>query len=197
MMLLFFLVQTNQEITMGERAKPKKRSKEAIAARRQNKRRSQRKALREARNIALTTGTPEENIDPGNAMQFILDRATHMLTQAVLGVEDLSPDEVWVDTMVGRIPNEWIRLEEDLRKEVWGIAGKMITLNIDDRKARAAEIMASILAPVLKGILDDLHLNATQQKRAPDVIEAHLKVLEGGDKEQVRRLKGVAQGEAA
>ena len=172
------------------------KSKESVAARRQTKRRSQRKALREARAIALTTGTPEENIDPGNAMQFILDRATHMLTQAIIGVEDLNPDEVWVDTMVGKIPNEWIRLEEDLRKEVWGIAGKMITLNIDDRKARAAEIMASILAPVLKGILDDLKLNATQQKRAPEVIEAHLKVLEGGDVEQTRRLKGLAQGQA-
>lgn len=182
---------------MAGRPNSKHRSEDAKAAKRQTKRRNQRKALKEARNIALTTGTPEENIDPGNAMQFILDRATHMLTQAVLGVENLEPDEVWVDTMVGRIPNEWIRLEEDLRKEVWMIAGKMITLNIDDRKARAAEIMASILAPVLKGILDDLALNEAQQEKAPAVIEAHLKVLEGGDQQQTRRLKGVAQGQVA
>lgn len=171
------------------------KSKESVAARRQTKRRSQRKALKEARAIALTTGTPEENIDPGNAMQFILDRATHMLVQAISGVEDLQPDEVWVDTMVGKIPNEWIRLEEDLRKEVWMIAGKMITLNIDDRKARASEIMASILAPVLKGILEDLFLSPEQQEKAPEVIEAHLKVLEGGDIQQTRRLKGIAEGE--
>lgn len=172
-----------------------KRSETAVAAKRQTKRRSQRKALRDARALALTTGTPEENIDPGNAMQFILDRATHMLVQAISGVEDLSPDEVWVDTMVGRIPNEWIRLEEDLRKEVWMIAGKMITLNIDDRKARAAEIMASILAPVLKGILDELQLTPVQQEKAPEVIEAHLKVLEGdGAGQQDKRLKAIAEG---
>lgn len=175
--------------------KHKNRTKEGNAARRQTKRRSNRKALKEARNIALTTGTPEENIDPGNAMQFILDRATHMLVQAVSGVENLEPDEVWVDTMVGRIPNEWIRLEEDLRKEVWMIAGKMITLNIDDRKARAAEIMASILAPVLQGILSDLQLTPEQEEKAPAIVEAHISVLEGGDMNQTRRLKAVAEGE--
>jgi len=172
------------------------KSKDSVAARRQTKRRSQRKALREARALALTTGTPEENIDPGNAMQFILDRATHMLTQAIIGVEDLKPDEVWVDTMVGRIPNEWIRLEEDLRKEVWMIAGKMINLNIDDRKARAAEIMASVMAPVLKGILDDLVLTEEQKERAPEIVQAHLNVLEGEDGGQIRRLRQIAQGKA-
>lgn len=173
------------------------KSPEAVAKKRQNKRRSQRKALKEARSLALTTGTPEENIDPGNAMQFILDRATHMLTQAILGVENLEADEVWVDTMVGRIPNEWIRLEEDLRKEVWMIAGKMINLNIDDRKARAAEIMASVMAPVLKAILEDLVLTPEQQERAPQIVQAHLQVLEGGDGDQIRRLRQLAKGKIA
>lgn len=161
-----------------------KRSPAGTAARRQTKRKAKRnahrKALRLVRNLALTTGTPGENVDPANAMQYVLDRATHMLMNAVKGVEDLEADEIWRDTMVGRIPNEWIRLEDDLRKEVWGLAGKMIALDLDDRKARAAEIMAAILAPVLKGILDDLNLNKAQMAKAPKVIQGHLELLEGG-----------------
>lgn len=176
--------------------KKNSKSKESVAARRQTKRRSQRQALREARNMALTTGTPEENIDPSNAMQFILDRATHMLANAISGVENLEADEIWRETMVGKIPNEWIRLEEDLRKEVWMIAGKMITLNIDDRKARAAEVMASVMAPVIKSILDSLNLTDEQLEKAPEVVEANLKVLEGGDGSQIRRLRQLAKGEA-
>lgn len=193
--LFTFLAKIYQEITKMSGGRPK--SVEGKNKKRQNKRNANRKALRDARNLALLTGTPEENIDPHNAMQFILDRATHMLTNAIAGVENLQPDEVWRETMVGKIPNEWIRLEEDLRKEVWAIAGKMISLGIDDRKARAAEIMAQILAPVLAGILKDLALTPEQEERAPEVVEAHLKVLEATNISQSRRMGEVARGKAA
>lgn len=149
------------------------------------RRNANRKMLRKARDLALVTGDVEANIDPADAFQYVLDRAFHMLQNASEGVSDLKADEIWRDTMVGRIPNEWIRLETDLRQEVFALSSKMISLGIDDRKARASEIMAAVLAPVLKGILDDLQLNKTQQAKAQEVIGRHLRVLEGGPSEEL------------
>lgn len=158
-------------------------TKVANTKERQRKRNANRKALRKARNQALVTGTPEPDINPEDAMQFILDRAVHMLKNAIKGVADLKPDEVWVDTMVGRIPNEWIRLEEDLRKEVHQIAGRMLQLNIDGRRADAAEAIAIVMAPVLETIFKELKLTAKQKARAPEAVGVGMRLLEPGQKD--------------
>lgn len=146
------------------------------------RRNENRKALRKARDLALIRGEPEPGIQPSNAMQYVLDRAVHMLRNAEAGVEKLEPDEVWRDTQVGKIPNEWIRLEADLRQEVAQQAGRMIALDIEGRRANAAEAMALALAPVFKQILAELNLTPDQQAAAPAIVERGLKLLEGGQR---------------
>lgn len=148
--------------------------------RRNQKHNVNRKALRKARNLALVRGEVEEEIDPSYAMQFCLDRSVHMLRNAMEGVSDLKPDEVWRDTMVGRIPNEWIRLEEDLRKEVTALAARMIDLDLEGRRVALSEAMATILVPVFDHIFKELKLTKAQKEKAPDVVRAGLKMLEGG-----------------
>lgn len=159
------------------RTKPKSRKGEK---RRKKRRNENRKALVEARNLALITGTPVEDIDPSYALNFILDRTFHMLKNAIEGVNTLEPDEIWRDTMVGRVPNEWIRLEDDLRREVMAIAGNMLRLDLDGRRVAATEVIAAVIAPVLKSILDQLNLTPEQQAVAPEIVTSQLKVLEGG-----------------
>jgi hypothetical protein len=129
-----------------------------------------RKLLRKVRNEALTRGESEPDIQPDDALQYVLDRAVHMLKNAIKGVESLKADEVWRDTQMGRIPNEWIRLEEDLRKEVSDHAGRMIALDIEGRCANAAEALSMVLAPVLDHILSDLGLTKAQKARTPAVV---------------------------
>jgi hypothetical protein len=128
----------------------------------------------------LVNGVPEPDIEPADAIQFVLDRAVHMLKNAVEGVSQLEPDEIWRDTMVGRIPNEWIRLEEDLRKEVTQIAGRMLQLDIDGRRADAAEAVAVLLAPILEHIFKELKLTKKQKELAPSAVHSGMKLLEGG-----------------
>jgi hypothetical protein len=150
--------------------------------RKQAKRNAQRKALRKARNLALVTGDVEQDIDPSEAMQYVLDRAVHMLRNAVAGVSDLQPDEVWVETMVGKIPNEWIRLEEDLRKEVTILAARMIDLDLEGRRVALSEAMATLLVPVFDAIFKDLKLTKAQKGRAPQAVRAGLALLEPGER---------------
>lgn len=160
-----------------------KRKKRATKSLHDPKRRNaNRKALRAARNLALVTGEVEEGIDPSEAMQLVLDRSVHMLRNAIQGVSDLKGDEIWRDTMVGRIPNEWIRLEEDLRKEVSQIAARMIDLDLEGRKVALTEAMAMVLVPVFDHIFKELKLTKAQKAKAPDVVRAGLQLLESGER---------------
>jgi len=149
--------------------------------RKQQKRNANRKALRKARNLALVRGEVETGIDPSEAMQFCLDRTVHMLRNAIEGVSNLKSDEVWVDTMVGRIPNEWIRLEEDLRKETTALAARMIDLDLEGRRVAVTEALATILVPVFDFIFKELKLTKAQRDKAPEIVRSGLKMLEGGE----------------
>lgn len=154
-------------------------TKKQKAARRK-RRNEQRKLLREARAITGLTAEDLGRIDPVQAIQATLDRSYAQLVVAATEADNLPADELWRDTMVGRIPNEWIRLEGELRKEVQNIAGKMLQLDIDDRKAHAAELIAAAMAPVLEGVFKDLKLSDKQKARARESLGNHLRLLEGG-----------------
>lgn len=149
-------------------------------ARRNENRKALRRIEEQTRNVVLIEGRTEVDIAPEDAMQYTLDVATSMLKHAVEARATLRPDELWRDTMVGRIPNEWIRLEQDLRKEVYQIAGRMLQLDIDGRRANAAEAVAMLIAPVMDHIFKELHLTSKQKKAAPQAVHSGMKLLEGG-----------------
>ena len=121
---------------------------------------------------------PDMQAVPDEALQAVLDRTYSMLAFAMKKVDRLNGTELWRNTREGRVPNEWIRLEQDLRAEVAYISGRMIDLNIEGRKANAAELMASAIAPVLKRILSELELTDEQRKAAPRIVRQHLTLLE-------------------
>lgn len=150
------------------------------AARQRRRRNEQRKLLREARRITGMTAVDLGRIDPVDAIQGVLDRAYAQLVVASTEVDNLEASELWRDTMVGRVPNEWIRLETELRREVGNVARSMLQLDIDDRKAHAAELIAAAIAPVLEGVFKDLKLTDKQKLKAKESVATHLRVLEGG-----------------
>lgn len=151
---------------------------------RKKRRNENRRLLATAR--ALTGMTAEQlqlgSINPIDAIQQVLDRGYAELVVASREVDNLKADEIWRDTMVGRIPNEWIRLQEDLKREVSTVAGKMLHLDVESRKAGAAELMAGALAPVLGEIFKKLQLTEAQKAKAPDIVRHELQLLEGGKK---------------
>jgi hypothetical protein len=126
-----------------------------------------------------------EQADPLETLQHVLDRCFKMLVFTETEVESLTDQEFWRDTMSGKLPNEWIRLEQDLRNEVSATAGKMVALGIAERRMRASEVIAAAIAPALDGILRELKLSKAQRKLAPQVVERHLKLIEGNAEERV------------
>lgn len=150
------------------------------AVKRKKRRNEQRKLLREARAITGMTAEDLGRIDPVEAIQRVLDRSYAQLVVAATEVDNLESDEIWRSTMVGLVPNEWIRLEKELRNEVGNTANRMLQLDIDDRKAHAAEVIAAVMAPVLEGVFKDLKLTDAQKRKAKESVGAHLRLLEGG-----------------
>lgn len=145
-----------------------------------SKRNRQRKLLRDARERVMLEAVPAYGADPVEALQEVLEGALAQLRVARERSGKLTEQELWRDTMVGKIPNEWIRLEADLRQEVAHLAGRMIGLDIAGRNAAAAEAIAEVMVPLLDGIFADLRLTPKQRERAPEVVAGRLKLLEGG-----------------
>lgn len=150
-----------------------------------SRRTKQRKLLAEARERALTEHVPAYGIDPAEALQEILESALGQLRVARersskldLSKAGAGQDAYWRDTMVGRIPNEWVRHEADLRAEVASLAGRMVGLDIAGRRAAAAEALAEAIAPALENVFKTLRLSAAQRDKARSALEAELQVIE-------------------
>lgn len=113
-------------------------------------------------------------------MVEVLERTTSLLRVAAAEADKLAPDKMWITTIGGPMPHEWIRMEQDLRQEACFVAGRMLGLDIANRRVLAAERMAEVLAPIFKAVLDDLNLTAAQKKRVPQAVRGGLQLLEGG-----------------
>jgi hypothetical protein len=130
-----------------------------------------------AQRMAVVTA---DGTDPTEAVQMVLDRAVAIHQYAAVKAEGLTQEQFWRETMMGRIPHEWVRFEADMRREVLNVAGRMLQLDIAGRQANAAEVLASTLAPVLEGIFSELKLTPEQREQAPALLRRELEALEAG-----------------
>lgn len=120
-------------------------------------------------------------VDPVTALQEVLDGAVADLRASQARVNDLEESVLWRDTMVGKIPNEWIRIRNDLRNEVERIANNMVRNGIADRAVQVSEAMAAMLVPVFTEMMLQLDLTPEQKALVPSVIEGALLPLERGE----------------
>ncbi len=162
---------------MGEAANQnrQRRSLHAVAGTKQ------RKKLGDLRAKALSTAPELKGVVPEDVLVYVLDRTYGQLRWVANEVDDLKEEQRWVWTDGGEaLPHHAMRLEAELRQEAVYITAKMLGLEIDNRRAAAAEKMAELLAPVFKEVLEGLKLTAAQKKRVPGAIRGGLLVLEGG-----------------
>ena len=134
--------------------------------------------------MALTGLSAEEmrNVDPVEAMQHVLDTSFAHLLFAGTKVSELPEDELWRGFGQHKTPNEWINYESHLRREVLEVTARMLHLGIEDRRARATEILAVTMAPVLEQVINNLRLTPAQRKNAPEIVGKALKQLESGER---------------
>jgi hypothetical protein len=98
--------------------------------------------------------------DPIAALQEVLDGAVQDLRYAQGKVDQLTGPELWRDTLTGKIPNEWIRLRNELRVEVERCANNMVRNGIAERavaigEARMVLVIGAIREAALEVGFDD------------------------------------------
>lgn len=74
----------------------------------------------------------------------------------------------------------WLREHQHAVRDLAHLAKVALDAGVQERQVRLAEQLADDWGQVLRSILDDLKLSADQQRRAPGIVQRHLRVLEGG-----------------
>jgi hypothetical protein len=110
--------------------------------------------LAEARTVTTTRRSASRlEADPVEALQEVLDGLVADLRFTQKQVDRLPEDQLWRDTMVGRIPNEWIRLRDDYRQGVAALAGSMIARGIAEKAVNVKAAQAALMATMVKEAL--------------------------------------------
>lgn len=90
-----------------------------------------------------------------DALQECLDRVVALFRAAAAHVDELDDDELFEmqpgpGGSVITIPNRWITLETEMRKEVEALATRMTSLGIAERKVRVEEAQALLMVAAIR-----------------------------------------------
>jgi hypothetical protein len=115
------------------------------------RRNENRKRLREARATTVARRSASSiDANPVDVIQETLDGLVSDLRFSQRMVDGLAEGELWRDTMVGRIPHEWIRLRDEYRQEAAALAGSMITRGIAEKAVNVRAAQAALMATMVK-----------------------------------------------
>lgn len=135
-------------------------------------------ARAEARRFAADNPSPD--VTPAEALQWLLNRVTDQLKFAAHKADNLKDNELEVMTAFGPMPNEWIRLEKDLREELGRLAVNMERVGIAERMVRLQEARALLIIRALTEAALEVGVPRSKLKELGPVFRAKLAVLEGG-----------------
>lgn len=145
------------------------------------RRQPNKKRLAEARlALANRPSAPEINALPTDVLQEIVDGLVADLRFTQAKVNGLTIDNFWRDTMVGRIPNEWVRLRDEYRDKIAMLMTKMVSLGIADRAVAVQEAQMAMVATMVQEALrragaDDMLIRRTGEELRQIAIEGQAK----------------------
>lgn len=134
--------------------------------------------LAAAREQAKGLGLPVPST-PAQGIQATLNIAMGQLAYATQQVNGLEPGELWADTMVGKVPSHWVKLQHELMDKVARFSQVAAGMGIDERRTALAEAQTSMLQTVITAVLDDLGLSPAQRKLAGPAIRKRLEAVQG------------------
>lgn len=124
---------------------------EQAVATKETSRTPQRRKLREARAVTTTRRSATRiDANPVDVIQETLDGLVQDLRFTQKMVDQLPEADLWRDTMVGRIPNEWIRLRDDYRQGAAALAGSMVARGIAEKAVNVRAAQAALMATMVK-----------------------------------------------
>lgn len=125
------------------------------------------------------------DIDPIDALQECLDGAVAMLRWAGQKADKVPADKVMLTGPFGGYPNEFVRLEQDMRKEVAGLAARMVDLEIADRSVAIQEAKAILLVQAIQAAARKAGISRDKVKLLGPALREELAVIEGNAREPV------------
>ena len=117
--------------------------------------------------------------DPAEALQEVLDLHVAELRYAQAKVDALPDNELWRDTMVGRIPNEWIRLRDEKAAAVQTTANNILRAGIADRAVRVQEAQLLLVVTAIHRAAERAGLSRTDVRKLGSALREELPAIEG------------------
>ena len=108
--------------------------------------------------------TPVPGTTPEQLFETLLDQINGQLQQVNVAVANVPNDEMWRDTIAGRVPNEWILLQRDLMDRAFRFAHSALGINLRRRQVEVEEAQAAMVAFLVKTALEEAGLPKTQQQ---------------------------------
>lgn len=145
-----------------------------------------------ARRAMATYGMPIE-INPVDALLEEVHRTAGHVAWLGERIREISGDDlIWsktkqvdktatenpgIDTTESAVPHAWLLLYRTERKHLVEVTRTAIAAGIEERRVQLAEAQGTMLATVIRAVLDDLHLSAEQRAMVPDVVPRHLRAV--------------------
>lgn len=142
----------------------------------------QRKLLHAAREESrrFAEEHPSPHVDPGEALQWIVNRVFDMLKHAAHEADSLRDDELEVMTAFGPVANHWLRLEADLRQELGTLAVNVERVGLAERMVRLEEAKVALINRAMMAALREVGVPQRKLKELGPAFRRNLQVLQGG-----------------
>lgn len=129
------------------------------------------------------------DVDPADAVQFVLDQMTAAYFYATEKAMGLSEDEYWMDTLGGKVLHPWLREQERLGLQIVHVAGKAASMGLAERQVFLQEQQAAMFANVVDAVLRklDIPYDTRQQIHGgiAEQLDAAANTIDGTARERV------------
>lgn len=122
---------------------------------------------------------PSPNADPGEALQWIVNRVFDQLRYAATKADAVPEDEVEIMTPFGPVSHQWIRAEERLRVELSSLCVNVERVGLAERMVRIQEARALLIVQALTEACADAGIPRSKLKQIGPAFRERLALIEG------------------
>lgn len=123
---------------------------------------------------------PSPDTDPGEALQWIVNRVFDQLKYASTKADALPEDKLEVVTAFGPMPHQWVRAEERLRIELASLCVNVERVGLAERMVRIQEARALLIVQALTEAAAEAGIPRAKLKQIGPAFRRRLQLIEGG-----------------
>jgi hypothetical protein len=120
----------------------------------------------------------EMEIEPFEALLWCIKITAGEVHWLSLQLSNVKQDEWLEPTHTGKRLNVWARQRAEAIDRLAKFSKWAIDAGLQERRVQLAEMYGEALGRLIKGILDDLHLDRQQREDSPGIVRKHLAMLE-------------------